>query len=132
MQLFPQGFYDQTDEAIGDGICDQTFIEANRVMPAHYRNRAGYADKSPNIAHAFAGRWEGRCGKECPNAREQKAHKRPHRNSIFHDHPQTSMILRLRVVRVPFCDARCFVTKITDKRIRKGKNSWKEEVRHES
>ena len=41
MQLFPHGFYYQTDEAIGDGICDQNFIEANRVMHARDRNGAG-------------------------------------------------------------------------------------------
>jgi hypothetical protein len=70
MQLFPQGFYYQTDEAKGDGICDQNLIKANRVMHARYRNGACYADKSPNIAHALAGRWKGRCGKDCPKARE--------------------------------------------------------------
>jgi hypothetical protein len=41
MQLLPHGFYYQTDEAIGDGICDQNFIEANRMMHARDRNGAG-------------------------------------------------------------------------------------------
>ena len=72
IQLFPQGLYDQADEAIGGGIRDQTFVEANRVMHARYRNRAGYADKSPNVAHALAGRWEGRCGKKCPKPATRK------------------------------------------------------------
>ena len=70
MQLFPHGFYYQTDEAIGDGICDQNFIEADRVMHARYCNGACYADKSPNVAHTLAGGWKGRCGKQCPKASE--------------------------------------------------------------
>ena len=70
MQLFPQGFDDQTDQAIRDGICNQNFIEANRVMHARDRDRAGYADQSPDIVHTLAGRWEGRRGKECPKARK--------------------------------------------------------------
>jgi hypothetical protein len=41
VQLFPHGFYHQTDNAIGDGICDQSFIEANRVMHARDRDGAG-------------------------------------------------------------------------------------------
>jgi len=93
-QLFPQAFYNQTDEAIGDGICEQSFIEANRVMHARYRNGTRYADKSPNIVHALAGRRESCCGKEGPKAREQKAYNCPSRNSVFHDHPRTVMILR--------------------------------------
>lgn len=70
MQLFPQGFYYQSQEPIGDGICDQNFVEANRVMHTRYRNGAGYADKSPNIVHTLAGRWESCSGKEGPKAGE--------------------------------------------------------------
>lgn len=70
VQLFPQFFYYQTNKAIGDGICDQNLIEPNRVMHARYCNRACYADNGPNIAHALAGRWKGRYGKECPKSCE--------------------------------------------------------------
>ena len=69
VQWFPHGFYYQTDEAIGDGICQQNSIEANRVMYASDRNWAGYDDKRPNIAHVLAGRWESGCGVKCPKTR---------------------------------------------------------------
>jgi len=41
MQWVPQGFHDQTDQRIGNGVRRQSRIETNRVVPASDRNRAG-------------------------------------------------------------------------------------------
>jgi hypothetical protein len=94
MRSFPHGFDYQTDQAIGDGITDQSFVEANRVMHAHDRNGAGQADKRPNISHVLDGRWKSCCGEKTPKGREYKADKRPHRNSVFHEnsgHPDCKL-----------------------------------------
>ena len=66
VQLFPHSFYYEPGEAIGDSVCDQSFIEADRVMHTRDRNGACYADKRPNVPHALAGGWEGCRGEECP------------------------------------------------------------------
>jgi hypothetical protein len=56
MKLFSQGFDHQTDEAVGDSIRHENFIDTNRMMHTRYRNRAGHADKHPDISDTFAGK----------------------------------------------------------------------------
>src|SRR5215467_10954008 len=55
------------------------------MVHARHCNRAGYADKSPEIPHSFVSGRKGCEGKECPKRRYQKACNRPHRNSMFHE-----------------------------------------------
>jgi hypothetical protein len=75
MQLLPQGFHDQTDERMRNGIRGENLVKANCVVPTSYRNRAGQADESPDIPYSFIRGWK-RCeSKKAPrNQQSQSLH----------------------------------------------------------
>src|SRR5450755_520055 len=69
MQWVSQGFHDQTEQCIRNGIRCQSHIKTNWLMPASYRDGAGQTDESPDIPHSFSFRWECCDGEKCPRVR---------------------------------------------------------------
>jgi hypothetical protein len=95
MQLPPEGFNDQTNEGIRNGIDRQSLVDGDWVMHSDDRNGARQTDELPDTPHSFDG-WEGFEGEERPEGCQKKTNNGPYTNSVFHGyHLHTRVILRL-------------------------------------